>query len=271
MNYEKLVKEANKEGVDPHIIAHEQIQKIILKTIAIQKSNVELTLHGGTSLRVLHGSPRRSLDIDLSTEQEIEYGKLVSKLEEEVSKELLLLNTDCEITQKKSSADGMLYRFFIVTKEEIPELGKKVKVKLEILKTKNLKRERTELRVQEPIATIVPIWSKTLDEMLVDKICAFGGRTHVSPRDIYDMWFIQNKGIKLNSERLMIRFGEWKETVEKLNRNYRQLQENTIEELQRQVNSLLPRTRQLREGETERMKEAVQDIIQKALEELERR
>lgn len=269
MQFDNERREAEREGIGLSLAIHEMVQKLILKGLSLGMPHEELVLHGGTSLRLLHRSPRRSLDMDFSTSRSVNIDQFVPKLVKEVNRDLSLLGLEVRETALKKTSVEKLFRFFLNTKDILPEIRRRVKVKLEILKIKNLVRERAELQIKTPIPTIFNVWCKPRNEHLIDKVCAIGGRTYLSARDIFDVWFLTRNGAKLDTERLTARFGEWKETPANLGDNLSALAEVGNLTLLEELNPLLPKTNRLGIEEIQELKETVLSLLEESLRKLE--
>lgn len=167
----------------------------------------ELAFQGGTSLNLAHGSIRFSEDLDFM----VRGGLPLDGLSKDVQSRLRLpamIAKDLELSVS-AAKDHRNPHAFVVTLAGPNVIGS-AKVKVELWQTEqsaldSIKLTVSQIRSPEGIPSYVP--TLTIDEILADKIYALGARDRIKPRDIYDLWWIQQTkpGMKVDPQKLTTR------------------------------------------------------------------
>lgn len=155
----------------------------------------DLAFQGGTSLHLAHGSPRFSEDLDFM----IRGGLSPAGLSKEVEKRLRKpagAAKDLQISVSPMKADRNPHSFFVTLSG--PYVLGSVKVKVELWQTKDTALNSLKLlvsKVQTPSGSVfVPTLTK--EEIRADKVFALGARDRVKPRDVYDLWWLDQQGVR---------------------------------------------------------------------------
>lgn len=166
----------------------------------------DLAFQGGTSLNLVHGSPRFSEDLDFM----IRGGLTLTGLEKAIERLLVLPpGTPAGLSHTITLAkEGRNPHAFTITLSGDGFIGT-AKVKVELWHTSPQAMDRLQLLVRPVVApdgtqTHVPV--ETLDEILADKVFAIGARDRIKPRDIFDLWWIQaTSATALSPDKLALR------------------------------------------------------------------
>ena len=267
---ERVLREAEALGVDPALVFHENLQKLVLLAVYGDLGLRQLVLHGGTALRLLHGSPRFSLDLDFTGKAgRLELAELPEALLGRLWRYTELLETDVDLARTKLTEEktkGRFLRFDL--RFSHPELGA-LKVKVEIWEREPLKSEERLLLVEVPVRTAVYIPSRSLDGVLVDKVCSLSGRGYTAPRDVYDVWFVLARGAKLRKGELLAEFGRWKESLRGLRDKIKALESGLVrrkflEEFTHEINRLLPAASRLSPRNAEQALRSTLAVLRRA-------
>lgn len=168
-------------------ILREYLQTKILSLIYREGISKNLFFVGGTALRILHGLDRFSEDLDFDsvgiTPREIQ--KLVKTVMRRLDQEDIAVELYQNMTQKK------YYYELLFT-----NVGEKLMIKLDIESLwRGQKREMIFVNRYGLLATIV---TKSLDQMLVEKLAAYLGRKETQARDLYDVVWLLARGTKVD-------------------------------------------------------------------------
>jgi len=172
--------------IDEFTIFREYLQLVVLSYIYQQKESKKLVFKGGTALRLIHGSPRFSEDLDFSTTLKTsEIRKFVKLVEDKIKKELPTLVFD-EIYEGKEGlrlnvkyiSEGLKFPlnlrldFHIVS--EVPNV------------------ERNTLQTRFPVLVFPTVFYLSKNEILKEKFECI--KTRFKGRDIFDIWYILATG-----------------------------------------------------------------------------
>lgn len=225
--------------IEFEFLLHEELQKQILRAIYLNPRLREMTLHGGTALRMIRGSPRFSLDLDFTGKLPLSLSQLPEELVSSIKPFEKLMGFDVELAGKKISSNKHYFlRFnlnFIVA-----GISRRFKIKVELLEKDFARGVRREFSIKHPAPTVIYVKTKELSDILVDKVCAIAGRSYALPRNIYDVDFIVRKGGKLDPKHMREEFGEWRETSEGLKKAVTILERVDRKSILMEMNMLLP-------------------------------
>ncbi len=153
----------------------------------------DMAFQGGTCLHLAHGSARFSEDLDFM----VRGGLSLHGLSKEVQKKLRLpadLPADLGVAVTPGREARNPYTFFVTLSG--PMVVGSVRVKIKLSQTPAAVLKSLQLRVStlpSPAGqAFVP--TLTLPEIFADKVYALGGRGRVKPRDLYDLWWLCEKG-----------------------------------------------------------------------------
>lgn len=154
----------------------------------------DLAFQGGTCLHLAHGSMRFSEDLDFM----VRGGLSLDGLAKEVQRRLQLPpNTPAglSVSVAPSRTERNPHAFTLTLSG--PNFIGSAKVKIELWQTDAAVLKTLQLVVKPlatPSGTQTYVPSITLEEILSDKVYALGARERLKPRDIHDLWWLQQQG-----------------------------------------------------------------------------
>ncbi len=174
-------------------ILREYLQTKILEAIYRKKQSSEIFFVGGTALRILYNLDRFSedLDFDLGKITQKEVLKIIAQLAKEFKKENINLTLYKNQTKKR-----------VYFEIKFPDLL--FQLKLSQFKEENLtikldfekfwSTEKRQVILLNRYGILIPVVTKPLDQLLVQKIYAYLNRKQTLARDIYDIvWLISQE------------------------------------------------------------------------------
>ena len=191
---ETLIRIAKFTGMKPFQQEKHYIQLLILRSIYSFVSR-ELVFKGETALLLFHGLNRFSEDLDFTLKESFNFKDLVS----EISKDLEAFGVRNNVKIIEDNPSSFSFRIGA----EGPLFTKEVErcfVRVEISKREEVVRE-VEVKEVNPIyADISPflVTVMNVEEILAEKIRALFHRAKA--RDLYDVWFLLQKGVKIDVE-----------------------------------------------------------------------
>jgi predicted nucleotidyltransferase component of viral defense system len=191
----RLARDSNLPQEKKRAILREYLQTKILSLIYQEAVSKNLFFVGGTALRILRGLDRFSEDLDFDSvgiaPDQIQ--KLVKTVVRRLEQEDIAVDLYQNTTAKK-------YYYELRFPDLLAELKlssnptEKLMVKLDIESTWcGQKRETVFVNRYGFLATVV---TKTLDQMIVEKLAAYLGREETQPRDLYDLVWLLSRGTK---------------------------------------------------------------------------
>lgn len=190
----QIEKLAYKNRVPLFIQERDYIKAVYLSLVYSRNSG--LIFKGGTCLRIVHGSPRYSEDLDFNSS--LNEDEAYSVLETAV-KELEYFGIKTELRNKRMSRSG--FGFAISYRGPLYD-GRNI--------TKGLVRVDVSLRDEEVAENRVPVHteyddvrtfiisSMVLEHIFAEKVRALWVRGKA--RDLYDVWFLLGKGVEPDLE-----------------------------------------------------------------------
>lgn len=187
MDLDTIRKEAHKNGVSLSLVLKEHVHSVVLDYLFMKGLFSHLVFQGGTALRLFYGGIRYSEDLDfvLKKKDDVyfsEIHRLLSLLPKHVEKTVLFVRS-AQLTEQKKTPSFL--RFHLVL--EIPELHVKDRTNIEIANVPSFSHEAIILK--RPNNTYNPaVVVEIPEEILSDKIVAFGNRDYLKGRDIWDLY-----------------------------------------------------------------------------------
>ena len=182
---------ANKFQIDTITILREYIQLTFLKNLYSLKQSEEVLFKGGTLIHLILNSPRFSEDLDFTvTLEKKELEKMAKRAVFLSSKEIPNLKIERIESTKMSYGARLLYR---------DNLKYPITVKLDfLLREKPLTKVATIMETAFPISYYPVIMHLDYEEVFAEKIRAM--LTRGKGRDLFDIYFLLSKEIKLNKK-----------------------------------------------------------------------
>lgn len=188
MNENQLLELIDKFGIARDQLLREEVEIVILDSLANHQLGTLVAFYGGTALRLAYGSPRFSEDIDLITVKPVTFSifdEFISSLVKENDKWTLK-----DIKDKRQTMFAL-----ILIKDQ--KLKHNFSVKIEIHKPSQKINLDLELSlIKSPTSIFEPLLLvPTLEELKRLKIAAIMDRKKA--RDIFDLWYI-DQSLKTN-------------------------------------------------------------------------
>ncbi len=221
---------AKKYKIDKFTILREYLQIVFLNSLFQNAKNDSLVFKGGTSLRLIYGSPRFSEDLDFNTT--VTKNKIVDLVNESVKMASKIIP---DLYQKEvETIQGYSTKLYFRMKK----LPMPLTVKLDFSF-----REKTISTMQRTIPTQLPIQSYSLikvmteEEILAEKLRTIFQRS--KGRDIFDIWYLLNKTTPINNLYLKEKFKmiDLKFNLEKVIYQIKQFDDKKIKD---DLNKFLP-------------------------------
>lgn len=201
-NFDQILKFAQGYGVPPtkrRAVLREYLQSKILELIYWEKASLGLFFVGGTSLRLLYGLDRFSEDLDFdavkvsAAEIEKKVELVCQKLQEE--------NIDLDLYHNKTSQKThfeLRFPKLLFDLKISQNSGEKLTIKLDF--EFFWQRQTREVIFFNRYGFLANVVTKTLNQILVEKLAAFLGREQTQVRDIYDIVWLIAQGAKFDKE-----------------------------------------------------------------------
>ena len=169
--------------IDVTQVARESWELILLKGLFDSSSGRDLIFKGGTALRLAHGSPRFSEDLDFSLIHDRLKGNFRGWVEKIIAPFPELTLTDLEEKRYTYLAEVK------VTQEYLPF---PFRVKVEMSR-REIKDYQWKLQLlSSPVSTVQVLGRVgVLEQIYQDKISCLKDRA--KPKDLFDLWYISQK------------------------------------------------------------------------------
>ncbi len=160
----------------------------------------DLVFQGGTSLHLVHASPRYSEDLDFLVNSSLNLKSLANAVEARLEGASWLVPEDTKLTVSKAKDARNPHTFVVAIGG--PNLIGAVRVKVELWRAKEsvLSAVKTVIAPVRPmrgaasgIQTFVP--TAELPEIYVDKVFAIGARAYLKARDVFDLHWLAVQGV----------------------------------------------------------------------------
>lgn len=205
----ELTKWQKKLQISPVEIIREEKEVFILDRLSQSSISRNIIFKGGTTLRLVYGSPRFSQDLDFSLIKKFPlslFKKILKVIASEQSE-----FTIADIHDKRNTIFGL-----ILVKSEL--LKQNFSIKIEISKRDKpfKKGEWSLMAVRSPISILTPlVYSCSLQRIVFEKQIAI--KTRGEPRDYFDLWWIGEKlGLKIQIPKPNIHSGKFKGEINQL-------------------------------------------------------
>ena len=186
---ETLVKksDANKTTLDNTL--REELHSFILFYLNSKKFFFEGVLQGGTSLRIVYGNHRFSEDMDfVFVQKDSRTFQLLESLIDDITKQIQKWFPYIEVVSSKwQKSTDSLKRYQI--RVNCKGLVSSVMIQLEFVNVPAY--DLTNPMLHYDVYSF-SISVESLEEILMDKMVAFGLRAYIKGRDIWDIYFLKN-------------------------------------------------------------------------------
>ncbi len=180
-----LIDWQKKLKISPVEIVREELEILILNQISRSSFSKKIVFKGGTALRLCHGSPRFSQDLDFTALSQIKKNELQDVLNQVVS-------AAPEIHVKE--VINKRFTLFSLLTISSSLLKQNFSIKIEITKKKHKfeKNDYSLLIARSALSPLTPLlYVYSLKRILEEKLIAI--KTREAPRDYFDIWFISQK------------------------------------------------------------------------------
>lgn len=213
---EELKALALAEAIPWQTLLKEWLQRLFLGTYYSFPESSPVTFQGGTSLRLLHGGPRHSEDLDFVTMEALEtIDALRPRVFEKLKALEALADGTLDMTAQKSYSNILRWKLKWAPQKAG---GEKVFVRVEFARYPAHTRELKPLGGSPGISSgawiVIPV--ETRGEILTDKIAAVAGRPYLKGRDFFDLWFLESQGVVLDIKLLRRKLQDYSATLERL-------------------------------------------------------
>lgn len=197
-NFEEILSLSKGYGLPPgkkRAILREFLQTKILSLIYQEKISQNLFFVGGTSLRLLHGLDRFSEDLDFDAVKINSHQilKLIKIVAQRLQRENIVVEFYQNTTIKKSYYE-LRFPDLLTQLQLTSNTEEKLMIKLDIESFwRGQKRETVFISRYGFLTTIV---TKSLEQMVVEKLVAYLQREETQPRDLYDLVWLLSRDIK---------------------------------------------------------------------------
>lgn len=201
-NFEQILTFAKEYGLSvekKRAILREYLQSKIISLIYQEKRSAKLFFVGGTSLRLLRGLDRFSEDLDFDSVN-LPKGE-IEKLLRIIVKKLKKENIDLIFYQnKKLKKTYYEFRFPNLLSELGISQNKEEKLMIKLDFEEFWQGQKQEIIFFNRYGFLANIVTKTLDQVLVEKLFAFLNRPQTQGRDIYDLVWLFSQGAKVDKD-----------------------------------------------------------------------
>jgi len=191
INFDTAEKLGNKFGIDAYSVVREYVQIVFLNELYSLKDTNKIVFKGGTMLRLMFGSNRFSEDLDFSTSMdEKRLEKILSETMIQIAKQIPSVELKRLVTKV-----GYSWKIFVGWDGS----SQKLTVKLDFSPREVVWRIKQGVITTElPVSSTRLVTYMDLEEVLAEKVRAIQSRE--KGRDIYDLWYLLNRGVKFDWE-----------------------------------------------------------------------
>jgi predicted nucleotidyltransferase component of viral defense system len=183
---------ARKFDIDEYSILREYMQLLFLRDFYQIADSANVFFKGGTLIHLLLRSFRFSEDLDFTADiSKAEIKNMLRSTVEKISRETAGL--ECELMSE--DARSMVHRLKFPTDLSIRPLTVRIEMSL---REKPLTRKTSVIETEFPVSPYPLVVHCDLEEVLAEKIRAI--LTRKQGRDLFDLWYLFSKGVKLNEK-----------------------------------------------------------------------
>ena len=187
----------------------EEVQKTVLTSMSLGGCFDSIVFHGGTALRLFHGKPRFSEDIDLVMVKGVDSFDLnehMAHVGRYVEDAFPFLDS---VVTRSQRDDPRLQRQILRTVSD--DHGQIVRVHIELAPVPS-HRNGPRILDHPPVRPAVRVEDQV--EILADKVCALAFRPYLKGRDLWDVHFLtEERSVDLDVGLVMMKTTDYEETV----------------------------------------------------------
>jgi predicted nucleotidyltransferase component of viral defense system len=209
MDLNELKKRAGKFSIPMAVVEKDYALTIILQSIAASGLEQSVVFKGGTAIKKIYFSEARfSEDLDFT---------IISGMPKEVEENVRrtfenkkIDNLEIITVEHEKTTAGLRMSLKFLGPLEYPQ-----RIRLDFsFREKPSARTKKELIVDDYGKISIAIKTLSLEEILAEKLRAISSRE--APRDLYDLWFLLNKGVKVDKQLVAKKFEIYNETFKVL-------------------------------------------------------
>ena len=194
------------------VIIKEMLHLDILKALSDCEISKQIAFQGGTALRLCYQGVRYCEDLNfVLCNESLDFDKeLFRKFEEAFIKSIKnKYNLETELIYPKND-ENRVQKW--IAKINLPIENRKERINIEVCKIPSYDNEINNIRnYYNPKHTEdIFLRVESLDEILADKIIAFGARKYIKYRDLWDIKFLKDINIILNSKFVENKINDYK-------------------------------------------------------------
>lgn len=202
MDVRTLQSFADKFGIDRVSVLREYLQVVFVNELYALAGSEKLIFKGGTSLRLMYGSNRFSEDLDFTAEMD---EKNIRQVSDAAIVEMDKIVFGVKIEDVESRA-GISRR--IIFKPDF--ISQNLVIKLDFsMRELVVRPKRGVIQTQLPVVSSRLVTYLDEVEVLSEKVRAVMNRA--KGRDIYDMWFLLNRGVGFEIDLIQKKLDFYKE------------------------------------------------------------
>lgn len=228
--------------IDGFTIFREYLQLTFLNYLYQHPRADDFYFKGGTAIHLLLNSPRFSEDLDFSSQYS---NGTIKKIIKEVEKEMKRELTGLKISLLYKGKEGIRFRL----KYESPDFKYPFGIRIDVVQEKPKSKNISPLLTKFPLIIFPVVTHLSKEEILAEKIRALF--TRAKGRDVFDFWFLLEKGVKVDKSMIEKKFKKINQVFEvaKLLKRLKALPEDALRqdldqflpEPQRKIRDLVPR------------------------------
>ena len=222
MLWDDIVDKARRTGVRVKSAYQEEMQKAILTALSRKGCFNDIVFHGGTALRLFHGNPRFSEDIDLVLKEgrdNFDLSIYMKDVERMCIDTYPFLET---VEVKNQKMERELQRYILKAKSNDPMQNMRIHIEIA-----NVPSDRNKPRILNfpPFQPAVRV--EEVSEILADKVRALGYRSFLKGRDLWDNYFLNvERSVELEWDLVVKKIRDYNEDVNEIKDRFEQAKNN---------------------------------------------
>lgn len=227
---------AEAEGLPLRVVLKEALQIYALAALYSQATSEQITFQGGTCLRLVYGTPRYSEDMDfVTTLGSQDLNLLFEPVSRDIARLAPLFGGELTIHVAKATAEISRWRI----RYQAARAQESTSVSLEFAPYPAYTAQVAALvpPIVLPGLPLVVVRAETLEEIMADKVVAVAGRSYIKGRDIFDLWWLNQRGVRADPELIRKKQSDYRLRPNGLKANLALIAPETI---QRELEHFLP-------------------------------
>jgi predicted nucleotidyltransferase component of viral defense system len=241
MDWDEIEEKARMLNARVKRVFQEEMQKAILTSLSRKGCFDYIVFHGGTALRLFHGNPRFSEDIDLVLLEGNDYFDL--------SKYMINVERTClgtfpflqNVKVKVQKNEQELQRYILKAISE--DTKQNIRIHIEIADVPSYRNSPKILNFP-PFQPAVRVEDE--EEILADKVRALGYRPFLKGRDLWDIYFLNSeRSVELDVDLVVRKISDYNENVNEIDIRYekikKKIQTDGLSILSNEMDRFLPK------------------------------